>query len=76
MAWIRTRVGAEFLDLPAWLVARFGRVLALSRSMAVVLARVGAAFEFLAADKSAAGICQPTGLILQRLLRTQTTLFC
>ena len=74
MASIGTRVTTHRLALPTCLLARSRGILAVARSMAILLARMGTAFQSFSTNLSTANICQPAGLILQRPLATETHL--
>ncbi len=64
VACVRTRMGATLL-FAAELVARLAGIFALPRPMAGFLAAVESTFQLLAANLTAAHVCQPARLILQ-----------
>lgn len=74
MAWLCARMTAQRLTLPARLLTRLGCVLALTRPVAILPAKMRAAFERLATNLAAARIYEPTRYIFHYLLAAQTIL--
>lgn len=74
MAGLRARMATELLCLAAGLLARPGGILAVSRPVAGLLARVGATLQRFSADQSASHVRQPAWLILEPLLPAETFL--
>lgn len=72
MTGIGARVTAHRLALPTCLLAGSRGIFAVARSMAILLAHMGTAFQSFSANLPTANVCQPAGLIFQRPLATKT----